>query len=50
MQPPSETLINSNTADGMPIFEGRLMNQRFHDHYGPIVTVARNRCPDLLDW
>jgi hypothetical protein len=43
MQPPSETLINSNSADGMPTLEKTLMNQRFHEHYGPIVTVERNR-------
>ena len=42
MQPPSEALINSNIADGMPILGKALMNNRFHEHYGPIVTVERN--------
>ncbi len=48
MQPPSETLTNSNT--GMPILDETLMHERFHEHYGPIVTVERNRRPHLLDW
>lgn len=48
MQPPSDTLINSNT--GMPILDKTLMKERFHEHYGPIVTVGWNRCLHLLDW
>ncbi len=50
MQPPSETLIDSNTADGMPILETILMKDRFDEHCGPIVTVERNRGPDLRGW
>jgi hypothetical protein len=50
MQPPREALANSNTADGMPILEKTLMNERFHEHCGPIVTAERNRRRDLLDW
>ena len=48
MQPPSEALINSNIADGMPILEKTVMNERFHEHYGAIVTVERNPGPIRL--
>ncbi len=50
MQPLSETLIDSNTADGMPILEKIFMKDRFDEHCGPIVTVERNPGPDLRGW